>query len=373
MAPTSLEPKQEGKLPLRFDIEKLVLRSVGPGKAMAFTAKLDNAKPPGLIDSAGSFGPWQRDDPGATAVSGNYSFQNADLGAFKGISGTLSSTGKYRGVLEQIEVDGQTDTPQFALKRGGEPVHLATTFHTLVDGINGNTRLDPVEAKFLHSEFICQGSVAREPGSPGKTVSLEAVTTQARIEDILWLVMGTSQPMLTGGVDFKSQILIPPGPQEILDKLKLDGQFGIRYAQFASPEVKARIKTLSDRARGITKKDEQEGEEAAEIVPSNFRGRFKLDGGTASFAHLAFDVPGARITLAGDYNLESQQIDMQGVFQMQATLSKTQAGVKHWILKPFDPLFKKDGAGFEVPIFISGTKDHPDIQAEVFHKHFTIH
>ena len=93
-----IEPKKAGKEPLLFGIEELIMRSVGPGEAMAFTAKLTNPTPPGLIDTDGHFGPWQRDDPRSTAVSGNYTFRHADLGVFNGISGILSSTGKYKGV-----------------------------------------------------------------------------------------------------------------------------------------------------------------------------------------------------------------------------------------------------------------------------------
>jgi len=51
-----LEPKIPGKQPLRFDIQKLTLHSVGPGQPMAFKTSLTNAKPPGLIDSTGEFG-----------------------------------------------------------------------------------------------------------------------------------------------------------------------------------------------------------------------------------------------------------------------------------------------------------------------------
>jgi hypothetical protein len=58
---------------------------------------------------------------------------------------------------------------------------------------------------------------------------------------------------------------------------------------------------------------------------------------------------------------------------MKATLSDTQSGIKHWLLKPLDPLFEKHGAGFEVPINITGTREHPEIKAEVFHREFTIH
>jgi len=96
-------------------------------------------------------------------------------------------------------------------------------------------------------------------------------------------------------------------------------------------------------------------------VVSNLRGRFKLHNGLASFSQLSFQVPGALISLNGRYDLRSEKIDMQGLFRMQATLSDTQSGVKHWLLKPFDPLFKKNGAGFQVPLEIKGTKDHPEV------------
>jgi AsmA-like C-terminal region len=366
-----IEPKVEGKRPLRFDIEKLRLLSVGPGQAMSFSANLTNAKPPGLIDSSGKFGPWQRDDPRATPVSGSYAFQNADLGVFKGISGTLASNGAYNGILQHIEVNGATDTPNFALKRGGQPVHLKTTFHSIVNGTDGDTVLESVDARFLNTEFLCQGGVVHVDSTPGKTVSLDASTKYARMEDILRLVMGDSKPLLQGAVNFKTKIVIPPGGQDVLDKLQLDGRFKISSATFTSPDVERRLTTLSDRARGITK--EKEAEQPQPTVASNFDGVFKLDNGVVSFSRLAFTVPGAWINLAGAYNLRAQSMDMKGTFRMQATLADTQSGIKHWLLKPLDPLFEKDGAGFLLPIEVGGTRAHPEIGATIFHHHVTIH
>lgn len=365
-----IAPKIPGRDPLSFDIAKLRLHSVGPGQAMSFIAKLTNAKPPGLIDTTGSFGPWQRDDPRATPVSGKYTFQNADLGVFKGIGGTLSSIGRYYGVLQHIEVDGSTKTPNFSLKRGGDPVNLETTFHSIVNGTDGDTILDPVDAKFLRSEFVCKGGVVHHPGENGKTVDLQAYTTHAQMEDILKLVVG-GEPVVTGGVDFKTHILIPPGHQDVIDKLNLQGQFTLFSAQFTSRKVQQRIDTLSDRARGISKDEEKQAPQVT--VASNLQGRFKLDNGVASFSQLSFQVPGALIRLAGNYNLQSGKIGMQGTFSMKATLSDTQSGIKHWLLKPLDPLFAKNGAGFQVPIKITGTREHPEIKADVFHREFTIH
>lgn len=367
-----IDPKKEGKDPLLFDIEKLTLHSVGPGKAMSFVAKLTNAKPPGLIDTTGNFGPWQRDDPRSTPVSGNYNFQNANLGVFAGISGILASKGTYQGVLQHIEVNGATETPDFALKRGGDAVNLSTQFHSIVDGTNGDTLLQPVDAHLLSSEFICNGGVVHEEGTKGKTVSLDAVSKHARMEDILTLVVGGGTPFVTGDVDFKSKIVIPPGQEDVINKLRLDGQFALLSAQFASRKVQERLLTLSNRARGISKSDAESGQ-GPNMVASDLRGRFKLENGTARFSSLSFQVPGALISLAGTYGLQSGKIDMHGVFRMQATLSQTQSGMKQLLLMPLNKFFEKDGAGFQAPLDITGTRDHPEIGISVFHKTFTIH
>jgi hypothetical protein len=241
-----------------------------------------------------------------------------------------------------------------------------------VDGTNGDTILDPVDATLLGSEFICRGGVVHLPGKNGKTVSLDAVARHGRIEDILKMVVG-GKPILTGAVDFQSKIEIPPGPEEVLAKLGLDGQFGLHSANFTNSQIQGRLKTLSNRAQGISKKEAEQGQESPETVVSNLRGKFKLRNGLASFSRLSFQVPGALIHLNGSYNLRSEKIDMQGTFRMQATLSDTQSGVKHWLLKPFDPLFRKNGAGFEMPLEIKGTKDHPEVATHLLHKQINIH
>ena len=365
-----IESKHPDKPPLLFEIRKLTMHSVGANQPLSFSAQLTNAKPPGLIDSDGHFGPWQRDDPGTTPVSGTYSFKNANLGVFKGVSGTLSSTGKYGGTLERIGVDGTTDTPNFALKAGGTPVHLVASFHSIVDGTNGDTILEPVDATFLNSEFLCEGSISNRPGQHGKTVALDALTKHGRMEDILTLVLGDKQPFLKGDVSFNSKIEIPPGDQDVLEKLNLDGHFAILSADFLHSKIQHGIETFSERARGISK-SEQKG--PPDTVASNFRGQFKLDNGIASFSRLSFRIPGALVNLQGTYNLRSEKINMHGTLRMKATLSQTQSGIKSWLLKPVDPFFKKDGAGFLAHISIGGTKSHPVPGLNLFGHHFEKH
>ena len=121
-------PKKAGKVPLDFDIHDLVLKSVGPDKPFDFHGNLTNAKPQGEIATVGTFGPWAADEPGDTPVTEAYKFTDVDLGPFPGIAGTLSSTGDYTGKLNEIEVTGKTDTPNFSLDPVGMRCRCTRTF-----------------------------------------------------------------------------------------------------------------------------------------------------------------------------------------------------------------------------------------------------
>jgi hypothetical protein len=70
-------------------------------------------------------------------------------------------------------------------------------------------------------------------------------------------------------------------------------------------------------------------------------------------------VPGAAIQLKGTYDVEGGAIDFAGSAALQATISKMVGGWKGFLLKPADRFFEKDGAGTEVPIKVSGTRDDP--------------
>ena len=355
-------PKLAGKDPLQWDIHKLTLKSVGAGRPMQFVATLANAKPPGDIQSTGQFGPYSQDNPGATPVSGRYTFQNADLSVFNGISGILSSAGEYKGALEKIEVDGETDTPDFAVRVAGNPIQLKTKFHSIVDGTDGDTLHIPVNATFLRSAVTANGGATGTKGVKGKTVALDVVVTQARLQDILKLAIKSSKNPMTGIISFKTKMIIPPGDEDIADKLKLDGQFGIGAAKFTSLDVQSKVDKLSGRARGDT--DDSD----AESVVSNLQGRFILDNGKVTFTKLSFSVPGAQILLAGSYGLRSGEIDFHGSARMDAKVSQMTTGFKSLLLKAADPFFKKQGAGAVIPIKITGTRDHPAFGLELRRK-----
>ncbi|HEY4362019.1 MAG TPA: hypothetical protein VGN17_13665 [Bryobacteraceae bacterium] len=352
-----ISPKNAEKQPLEWDIEKLTLYGEGPSTTATFQAVLTNAKPPGEIHSTGQFGPWDQDEPGDTQVSGNYTFQNADVGVFKGIAGTLSSEGSYRGVLGRIETDGHTDTPDFMVKVSGNPVHLTTQFHAIVDGTDGNTWLQPVTAQFGHSTVIAQGGVAGNKGE-GKTVSLDATVTDGRLEDMMRIGV-KGKPGMSGAISFHTKIVIPPGDVDIAQKLQLDGSFAAGATHFSKLNVQEKVNDLSHRGKG------EPEEPDTDTVASNFTGHFSLDRGLMTLRNLSFQVPGVEVSLNGKYGMLDQKIDFHGTAKLDAQLSETTTGWKSFLLKAIDPIFRKKNAGAVLPIKIGGTRDQPSFGLDI--------
>jgi hypothetical protein len=346
-------PQDPDREPLEWDIRLLTLHGAGASSPMSFRATLINAKPPGEIDSSGNFGPWQKDEPGDTPVEGKYTFQNADLSIFKGISGRLSSQGTYRGVLERIEAQGTTDTPDFTVSVSGNPVHLTTQFKAVVDGTDGNTWLQPVKAQFGRSSVVAQGGVEGVKGVKGKTVSLDVTVTNGRLEDLLRLGVKGQNSSMTGAVSFQAKLNIPPGNVDVSHKMKLDGAFKVAAAHFSELNVQEKVNKLSHSGKG-------EPEEAAtDTVASDFGGQFKLANGVITFQDLSFRVPGVSVALTGTYGLAGETMDFHGTAKLEAKLSQTTTGFKSFLLKAVDPFFRKKDAGAVIPIRISGAADKP--------------
>ena len=349
--------KDLAREPLLFDLRKLELRSAGTHQPMRFTAELTNPKPPGLIESNGRFGPWNFDNPSATPLGGHYTFEHADLSVFNGISGILSSVGDYSGELDNIVVDGTTDTPDFQLDRGGEAVHLTTSFHAIVDGTNGNTYLKPVKAHFLNSDVVTNGEVVGHAGEKGKTITLDADIQQARVEDVLALAV-KSQPALTGALALKAKIDLPPGKERVLQRLQLNGTFHVSQARFTSDTIKRVVVELSRRGQGRPQ------DKTITDVPANLAGNFRLKDRTLSFADLQFMVPGAEAQFKGAYRLPARTLNFVGEVRLRATISEMVGGDKGWLLFPLDAIFSRHGAGTWLPMTIDGTREHPQVHVQ---------
>jgi hypothetical protein len=90
-----------------------------------------------------------------------------------------------------------------------------------------------------------------------------------------------------------------------------------------------------------------------------------LRNGTLTLGTLTFDVDGAQVRLAGSYGVQSERLDFRGQLRLRAKMSQTQIGWKSVVLKVFDPLFRKDGAGTVLPITVSGTRAAPKFGVDV--------
>jgi hypothetical protein len=351
-------PDEADKEPLRFALHRLRLDAVALDRPLSFGATLTNPKPLGLIDTTGWFGPWHKDAPKLTPLSGEYAFTNVDLATIKGLGGTLSSKGQYEGRLERIEVHGQTETPDFHLSGVGRPVPLTTTFDAIVDGTNGETYLRPVRAMLGGSEIVANGSVTKARGRGGRTVALEVDIDRARLEDILRLVLDHEPPPIRGALRLASRFVLPPGERDVIERLRLNGAFAISGARFPSDVVQGRIDGLSRRGQGRPK------DENVENVASRLEGRLVLDRGLARLSDLTFEVPGAMVDLDGMFALARQQLDFQGVVRLDAKVSQTTTGFKSLMLKIVDPLFSRKNAGTVIPIRLTGTPGKPSISVE---------
>jgi len=373
-----LETSKPDKLPLGFEIAHLVLRDVRAQAPMKFEAELTNPKPKGLIRTTGNLGPWQPADPGETAVNGAYTFDHADLATFKGIAGILSSQGDYQGTLRDLMVDGKVDVPDFRLPQFGNPVELHTRFHAKVDGTDGDTWLDPVDATLGHSHFTTRGEVVRvrppaqEGGGPvtsanlppladfGHDINLKVNVDRGRIEDFLRLANRSQTPILTGALETKATLHIPPGAGPAHERIRLDGEFKLEDALFSDVRVQGKIESLSLRGQG---RPQDLKNADPNDVTSEMEGQFHMADGVITLPEIHYNVPGAEIQLQGKYALEGM-MHFDGTARMQATVSQMVGGWKGFLLKPADRFFKKQGAGTVVPILIRGPHDQPEFSVD---------
>ena len=342
--------------PLRFDVHEGLLRDLRWGTPILYRLKFHNPEPPGELSVTGKFGAWADGHPEDTPMSGEYTFEHADLGVFGGIAGILASRGKFDGVLKHINITGTTDTPDFRVTSSTHRVRLQTHFDAYVDAMHGDTYLNRVEAHFGRTTVLANGSVAGSKGSKGKTAKLQLAAPHGRIEDILGLFITDPRSPMSGDLSLMVGAELPPGDDRFLDKVRLNGAFGIDDGSFSKPETQKDVNALSAGARGQSK----EGKEDPETVLTNLKGRVELARGVANFSDLDFGIPGAHAKMHGTFNIVNHKIDLHGQMWVDTKISKTTSGMKSFLLKVMDPIFKKKKKGEIVPVHIEGTYEKPE-------------
>jgi hypothetical protein len=353
-----IENANPNKDPRLFQLKHIVLHGVGRDDApWDYDAILTNAIPPGEIHATGTFGPWSTESPGDSNVTGKYIFENANLDAIRGIGGMLHSRGSFQGQLNRIDIQGAVDVPNFSLDTPNRPLPLSTTYTATVDGTSGDTYLHAVNATLLHSAFTCSGSIVNEKGK-GHIIDIDVDVPSGRIQDFLALAVKAQPSAMTGSIQTKAKLHIRPGKERVTEKLTMKGSFALHQIHFTNPEIEDKVDMMSLRAQGKP----HDAKPGAPDVHSQMTGHFDTQAGKMRFSELDYELPGASVTLAGLYALDGGHFDFTGHV-------KTKAGISHMVdsiwksilLKPIDPFFRKDGAGADIPVEISGTGDKPHV------------
>jgi len=348
-------PRQPERESFMLRVHRLTLDHVGEGQSIPYHVALFNTEPPGEIQADGEIGPWNEGDPGSTPVTGSYTYEHANLAVFDGISGILSSHGKFSGTIGHIDADGETDVPDFRVSGSSHTVHLTSKFLAVVDGTNGDTYLQNVDSHFQRTTVTSSGSVVGDPGQHGKTVRLEMAVNGGRIEDLLCLFTEEKRPSMTGSVDLHAKVQVPPGPPGFLGKLDLTTGFGIGSGRFTDPNIQQPVNTLTQSARGENKKQEAED---PETVLSDLEGKVSVKNGVATLSDVSSSAPGTLAQIQGTYNLVDHKVDLHGVLHTNGKLSDNTSGFKALVLKAVGPFLKQKSVTV-VPFKITGASSNP--------------
>ena len=351
----TIVPANAGKEPKVWDVYALDLKNLRADQSATFKASINNPIPEGNIEASGTFGPWQKEEPGTTAIGGEYTF-DADLKSIEGLAGKLAAIGTMDGTIEQIKTKGQAKTPDFRLTElNGAALPLDTAYDAVVDGTKGDVDLNAVNVTLGRSQFTAKGLIEGTKGIKGKRVVVNVKSSNANLSELLQFVSKGSKPVATGALVIDAALDLPQGKAPILDRIALEGSVRAERVKFTNDAVQDKIDELSRRAQGRPK------DTAIDDVASRMAVKFSLSRGIFTYEGLNFRVKGADIQLAGTHSLRSKELDLNGVALLNATVSQTQTGVKSLLLKPFDPLFRKGGAGTRLVIKVAGTQDQPKV------------
>jgi hypothetical protein len=174
---------------------------------------------------------------------------------------------------------------------------METRFHSIVDGTNGNTLLQPVDATLGATKIRAAGGVVEREGEDGRTVELDVVIDAGRLEDILHLAVKGPQPPMTGVMKLRQSFSLP-GKRDVIQKLRLDGTFSVDRAEFAKAQVRTRSMRSAPRRGGA--------DDTPDPVVSNFRSTFRMRDGAIHFTDVTFAMPGAR-DVSGRFMMESKR------------------------------------------------------------------
>ena len=350
---------QLDKEPRIFQIDRLEFGSFDLRSSIPFKANLAYARPTGPLEVAGQFGPVNESEPRLTPYAGDFSFLEVDLGDFGGISGLLTATGSFQGMLLDTQARGSAQIPDFAVTRVGNIVPLENRFEVAVRENGAIIELVQVETSFLESRLATSGSISRIPGGEGREVVLHVEAESARIEDLLQFAIKTDSPPLTGAIELNTDVRISPGAAGFSQRMEVKGDFLIREGRFSNVNIQQTLEKIS--RIGSKESAPEEGDS----LVSDMNGQFHLAEGRIEFSQLEFSVPGMQVALTGSYLIEGEVLDFRGQAALERAPSElAPEKLSDW-LKVLDPILQRGQQGTVVPIKITGTRSQPKFAVDV--------
>jgi hypothetical protein len=356
---------RQGTERFQLVLEKLALEGVGNNKPISYRASIQNSDPPGLIQSTGRVGPWVSDDPGQTSVIGSFSYEHANLGVFSGLSGILSSGGQFSGKLTQIKILGNYEVANFHVAHSAHTQRLMAAYQATVNANNGDTLLDQIQSHFNRTVLVLKGAVSGASGSKGKVVTLDVVTKQGRIEDLLDMFLSAPRPALTGSIDARAKVIVPPGQMELLQKIDVVGDFGVTEGKFTNHNTQSVLNKLSSSAEQNAGNADKENPETA---LSNLKGHITAKNGLATLTDVSFGMPGAQAQIHGTFNLLTEEVNLHGVLITDGKLWVATSGFKSLLMHALTPFLKHSSHMTSVPFKITGKYPDPTIGLDLFAK-----
>lgn len=355
---STFEVQRDGQEPLRYPVHLLIVRNLARGRPAAWDVDMENAVPAGHLRARGSFGPTVTQDLGQTKLSGDFTLDNVQLQTTGALRGALGASGRFDGTLGNVSVTASTDTPQFSVA-DGRPIDLKADVRAVVDGIHGNVRLDAVDAMLGQTKIHATGNIAGGP----KAVAVDATVPHGRVQDLMQPFM-QDRPSLRGPIALRVHAKVPgtKSNEPFLHRLIAEASFDAPAETFANKDKQQQLSDLSHRETHAPDGDTTE-------VMSSLRGPLSVHNGVVTVPKLVFTAPGVSVEAHGTYTFDHKTLRLTGDANLQSSLSQATTGWKSWLLKPFNPFFKRkhQDAGAVVPIAITGANGNYTVSQNILH------
>ncbi|HEU4780606.1 MAG TPA: AsmA-like C-terminal region-containing protein, partial [Steroidobacteraceae bacterium] len=227
------------------------------------------------------------------------------------------------------------------------------------DGTKGDVELRRVDVHLGKSAFIAKGVVEGTKGIKGKRVVVNVKSQNANLGELLRFASKAAQAPAYGNLVIDTALDLPQGKEPVLTRVHLEGSVRAERVTFTNDAVQDKIDELSRRGQG------KPTDTSIDEVASRLSSKFALKNGVFTYQTLTFNVQGADVQLNGTHSLRSKSLNLAGEVKLNASVSQMVTGYKSWLLKPFDPLFKKNGAGTRLVIRVEGTQDQPKVGLEI--------